>query len=87
MNTDRTAHRLSIRHIRAFVEVARHRSLTRAAESLFVTQSALSLTIQNAAAGSYGLHIGLAWWIPGMLLAGAYAVFTYRRFSGKLRIE
>src|ERR1700754_93787 len=39
--------RLSIRHIRAFVAVAMHRSLTRAAESLFVTQSALSLTIQH----------------------------------------
>jgi cytochrome d ubiquinol oxidase subunit II len=48
---------------------------------------ALSLTVQNAAAGSYGLHIGLAWWIPGMLLAGGYAVFTYLRFSGKLKVE
>ncbi|WP_394782008.1 LysR family transcriptional regulator [Undibacterium sp.] len=33
--------------MRAFVAVAQHRSLTRAAESLFVTQSALSLTIQH----------------------------------------
>lgn len=41
---------------------------------------ALSLTIENAAAGSYGLQIGLAWFIPGMLLAAAYATFTYRRF-------
>lgn len=47
MNNERASTRLSIRHIRAFIEVARHRSLTRAAESLFVTQSALSLTIQN----------------------------------------
>jgi cytochrome d ubiquinol oxidase subunit II len=44
------------------------------------TDPALSLTIDNAAAGSYGLHIGLAWFIPGMLLAAAYAIFTYRRF-------
>jgi len=51
------------------------------------TDPALSLTIHNAAAGSYGLHIGLAWWIPGMLLAGGYAIFTYRRFSGKLRLD
>jgi DNA-binding transcriptional LysR family regulator len=56
MNTDRTPHRLSIRHIRAFVEVAKHRSLTRAAESLFVTQSALSLTIQNME-GDLGLQL------------------------------
>ena len=48
------------------------------------TEPALSLTIHNAAAGSYGLHIGLVWWIPGMLLAATYAIFTYRRFSGKL---
>ena len=47
MNEERTSKRLSIRHIRAFVAVAKHRSLTRAAESLFVTQSALSLTIQH----------------------------------------
>ena len=51
------------------------------------TDPALSLTIGNAAAGSYGLGIGLAWFIPGMLLAAAYAIFTYSRFSGKLRLE
>jgi cytochrome bd ubiquinol oxidase subunit II len=45
---------------------------------------ALSLTIYNAAAKSYGLHIGLAWFVPGMLLAAAYAIFTYRRFSGSI---
>ena len=48
---------------------------------------ALSLTIDNAATGSYGLHIGLVWWIPGMLLTCAYAIFTYRRFAGKLQPE
>jgi len=47
MNEDRSTKRLSVRHVRAFVAVAQHRSLTRAAESLFVTQSALSLTIQH----------------------------------------
>jgi DNA-binding transcriptional LysR family regulator len=47
MNIRDEAKRLSMRHIRAFVAVARHRSLTRAAESLHVTQSALSLTIQH----------------------------------------
>jgi cytochrome d ubiquinol oxidase subunit II len=51
------------------------------------TDPARSLTIHNAAPASYGLQIGLAWFIPGMLLAGAYAVFTYRRFSGKVRLE
>ena len=47
MNGSQPSKRLSIRHLRAFVVVAEHRSLTRAAEALFVTQSALSLTIQH----------------------------------------
>ena len=51
------------------------------------TGPALSLTIDKAAAGSYGLHIGLAWWIPGMFLVAAYTIFTYRRLSGKLPLE
>ncbi|MCU1274807.1 MAG: cytochrome d ubiquinol oxidase, subunit, partial [Bryobacterales bacterium] len=44
------------------------------------------LTISNAAAAAYGLRIGLAWWIPGILLAIAYFVFTYRRFAGKVHL-
>lgn len=47
MNQSHSGKRLSIRHLRAFVTVAEHGSLTRAAEALFVTQSALSLTIQH----------------------------------------
>ena len=42
------------------------------------------LTIFNASAAEYGLYIGLAWWIPGMLLAGLYSVFVYRRLAGKV---
>ena len=42
------------------------------------------LTIYNTATGSYGLGIGLAWWIPGMMLALGYGVFLYRRFAGKV---
>jgi len=45
---------------------------------------ALSLTVFNAAASPYGLRIGLMWFIPGMLLTGAYFVYTYRSFSGKV---
>jgi cytochrome d ubiquinol oxidase subunit II len=45
------------------------------------------LTITNAAAPAYGLSIGLAWWIPGILLATGYFVFTYRRFAGKVRLD
>ncbi|MFM0272327.1 LysR family transcriptional regulator [Paraburkholderia nemoris] len=47
MNDGNHVKRISIRHLRAFVAVAEHRSLTRASEALFVTQSALSLTIQH----------------------------------------
>jgi cytochrome d ubiquinol oxidase subunit II len=46
------------------------------------TDPALGLTIENAAAPTYGLRIGLAWFIPGMLLAAGYFVYTYRHSFG-----
>ena len=45
---------------------------------------AYSLTVANAAAAPYGLEIGLYWFIPGMLLATCYFVYTYRNFAGKV---
>jgi cytochrome d ubiquinol oxidase subunit II len=42
------------------------------------------LTVFNAAPASYGLSVGLAWWIPAFLLAIGYVVFVYRRFGGKV---
>lgn len=42
------------------------------------------LTVSNAAAPSYGLYVGLAWWIPGMILATLYSVLVYRHFAGKV---
>jgi cytochrome bd ubiquinol oxidase subunit II len=48
------------------------------------TDPGLSLTIENAKAGDYGLRIGLAWWILGMVLAVGYFIFTYRNFAGKI---
>lgn len=51
-----------------------------------VAGSGRSLTVQNAAAPEHGLTIGLAWWIPGMILATGYFVFTYRRLAGKVRL-
>jgi cytochrome bd-type quinol oxidase subunit 2 len=47
----------------------------------------LSLTIWNAAAPLYGLQVGLIWFIPGMLLATGYFVYTYRSFSGKVNLD
>jgi cytochrome d ubiquinol oxidase subunit II len=48
---------------------------------------ALSLTIHNAAAGRYGLRVGLIWFFPGMALAAGYFVYTYRSFAGKVRLD
>jgi cytochrome bd ubiquinol oxidase subunit II len=42
------------------------------------------LTAAAAAAPAYGLRIALAWWIPGMLLAGTYSAYVYRSFAGKV---
>ena len=43
-----------------------------------------SLTIYNAAAADRSLAIALWWFIPGMALATAYSMFTYRHFTGKV---
>jgi len=51
------------------------------------TGSAYSLTVDNAKAGEYGLRIGLAWWIVGMLLVSSYTFYVYRSFAGKVPVE
>jgi len=51
------------------------------------TDPTLGLTIQNTAAASYGLWVGLLWWTPGMILVAAYFIYTYRQFAGKVRPE
>jgi cytochrome d ubiquinol oxidase subunit II len=48
---------------------------------------ALSLDIHKAASPPYALGIGLAWFIPGMLLVAGYFFYTYRSFAGKVRPE
>jgi cytochrome bd ubiquinol oxidase subunit II len=47
----------------------------------------LGLNIHNAAAAEYGLKVGLAWFIPGMILVAGYFVYVYRNFAGKVRLE
>jgi cytochrome d ubiquinol oxidase subunit II len=49
-----------------------------------VSEANPGLTVFNAAPAQYGLKIGLAWWIPGLLLAVGYVAFVYRRFAGKV---
>jgi len=48
---------------------------------------ALSLTVQNAATGAYGQPVGLYWFIPGILLATGYFVYTYRNLTRKVTVE
>jgi cytochrome d ubiquinol oxidase subunit II len=43
-----------------------------------------SLTVTSVSAASYGLRIGLFWFVPAFALAMAYSVFVYRRFAGKV---
>jgi cytochrome d ubiquinol oxidase subunit II len=67
--------------------------LTSAAFGLFpyvlpgLPSTAPGLTAAAAAAPAHGLRVALAWWIPGMLLACAYAVHVYRHFAGKLTLD
>jgi cytochrome d ubiquinol oxidase subunit II len=43
-----------------------------------------SLTVTSAKAGSYGLKVGLIWWVIGMILTTGYFTFVYRSFRGKV---
>ena len=51
------------------------------------TDPNLGMTVYNAAAAEYGLRVGLAWFVPGILLAAGYFVYTYRSFAGKVSLE
>jgi cytochrome d ubiquinol oxidase subunit II len=46
-----------------------------------------SMTVNTAKAGDYGLKVGLAWWIVGMILATGYFTFVYRSFAGKVVVD
>jgi cytochrome bd ubiquinol oxidase subunit II len=45
------------------------------------------ITIGKALSGPHSLHIGLAWWAFGMLLAVVYFVVVYGMFRGKVTLE
>jgi cytochrome d ubiquinol oxidase subunit II len=51
------------------------------------TDPSLGLTLDRVAAETYGLKVGLVWWIPGMVLVTAYFFFVYRQFAGKVRLD
>lgn len=67
--------------------------LTSAAQGVFPyvlpsnSNPELGLTVYNASAPDYGLKVGLAWWIPGMILVLGYFIYTYRRFAGKVTLS
>ena len=46
-----------------------------------------SLTVKSAKAADYGLKIGLAWWIFGIILAAGYFTYVYRSFAGKVVVD
>lgn len=46
-----------------------------------------SLTAFNAAAGAYGLRVGLVWFSIGFPLALAYTLYVHGAFRGKVRLD
>jgi cytochrome bd ubiquinol oxidase subunit II len=50
------------------------------------TGSQFDLTIWNTAAQSYGLRVGLVWWLIGMTMATVYFTYLYRSFRGKVSL-
>lgn len=51
------------------------------------TDSGHSLTVHNSAAGSYGLQVGLAWWLGGIMLVIAYFAYLFYSFRGKVSLS
>jgi cytochrome d ubiquinol oxidase subunit II len=48
------------------------------------TDATRDIKIQEAMAGPYALHVGLLWWVFGILLALLYFITSYRMFRGKV---
>lgn len=51
------------------------------------TDSARDITIARSLTGSYALHVGIAWWAFGMILATGYFVLVYTMFRGKVSTD
>jgi cytochrome bd ubiquinol oxidase subunit II len=43
-----------------------------------------SLTAENAAANVHALQIGIGWWTVGIILVGAYFIYLFHSFRGKV---
>jgi cytochrome d ubiquinol oxidase subunit II len=51
------------------------------------TDPSYSLTVYNTAAGSYGLGIGIVWWVTGIVLVAGYFTYLFYSFRGKVKLE
>lgn len=51
------------------------------------TDPSLGVTISNGATSRHALAVGLAWFIPGMILVAIYFAFAYRDLYEKVEIE
>lgn len=51
------------------------------------TDPKYSLTVYNAAAGEYGLGVGLIWWSIGIVIALGYFTYLFYSFRGKVKIH
>ena len=45
------------------------------------------LSVENAAAGAYGLEVGLYWFVPGFVLVVVYFSYLYGKMAGKVRLD
>lgn len=48
---------------------------------------ALSLTVYNTAAPSYGLGVGIVWWTIGIIIALGYFTYLFYSFRGKVKLH
>jgi len=53
---------------------------------LSTLEPSLSLTVYDAAAPPNSLRIGLAWFVPAVMLAVVYLFVVYRSFAGKVGV-
>jgi cytochrome d ubiquinol oxidase subunit II len=46
-----------------------------------------NLTVYNTSAGSYGLSVGIVWWVIGTVLALGYFTYLFYSFRGKVKLH
>jgi cytochrome d ubiquinol oxidase subunit II len=46
-----------------------------------------NLTVYNTSAGSYGLSVGIVWWVIGIVLALGYFTYLFYSFRGKVKLH